>query len=94
MLDASAKNEAFARGWLGHTLNVLVNGGGMLIVGIGYDRWLTGALGAAAGIAIGEVQIFTRPSASLKGQAEYHRTWTVAPTVGADSAGVVLIGTF
>jgi hypothetical protein len=87
-LAASARNEAFARGWLGHVANVAVNGGGLLIVGIGYDRWVTGALGAVVGIAIGEVQTFTRPSASLKA------SWVVTPTVGAESAGLVLMGTF
>ncbi len=94
MLERSAADEAFARSFLAHTANVLVNGGGMLIVGLGYDRWVTGALGAAVGIAIGEVNIFTRPTAALRGRADYAARWTVAPVVTGDATGILLIGTF
>jgi hypothetical protein len=94
MLDASADDEAFNRGFLAHTGNVLVNGGGLLIIGIGYDRWLTGAIGTAVGIAVGELQIFTRPTASLRGRAGYHAKWTVAPMVTGAATGLQLVGIF
>jgi hypothetical protein len=93
MLAASVADEAFNRGFLAHAGNVLVNGGGLLIIGIGYDRWLTGALGTAVGIAVGELQIFTRPTASLRGSAGYHARWTVAPVVGT-ATGLQLVGIF
>jgi hypothetical protein len=94
LLDAAAADEAFNRGFLAHAGNVLVNGGGLLVIGIGYDRWLTGALGAAVGIAVGELQIFTRPTASLRGRDGYHARWTVAPMVTGAAAGLQVVGVF
>jgi hypothetical protein len=94
MLRRSAADEAFARGWLAHTGNVLLNGGGLLVVGLGYDRWLTGTLGAIVGIAVGEVQIFTRPTASLRGERTFRATWTIAPMVTGDATGVSVVGVF
>ena len=94
MLEASADNEAFARGWLAHTLTVLVNAGGLAIVGFGYDRWKTGTVGALVGVAIGELAIWTRPAQSLFGRDEYRRTWTVAPMVESNAAGIWVLGEF
>jgi hypothetical protein len=73
---------------------VLVNGGGLLVIGLGYDRWVTGTIGTIVGIAVGELQIFTRPTGSLRGRDAYRARWTVAPVVSADSAGLQLVGTF
>jgi hypothetical protein len=94
MLDASADDEAFNRGFLAHTGNVLVNGGGLLVIGIGEGRWVTGAIGTAVGIAVGELQIFTRPTASLRGRDGYRARWTVAPLVTGETTGVQVVGTF
>jgi hypothetical protein len=94
MLAASAADEAFNRGFLAHAGNVLVNGGGLLIIGLGYDRWVTGAIGTVVGISIGELQIFTRPTASLRGASEYRARWMVTPTVSSESAGLQVVGTF
>jgi hypothetical protein len=93
-LAASADDEAFNRGFLAHAGNVLVNGGGLLIIGLGYDRWVTGTIGTAVGIAIGELQIFTRPTASLRGQGNYAVRWSVAPVVSAEVTGMALVGSF
>jgi hypothetical protein len=94
MLEESADDEAFNRGFLAHAGNVLVNGGGLLIIGLGYDRWVTGAIGTVVGISIGELQIFTRPTASLRGASEYRARWMVTPTVSSESAGLQVVGTF
>jgi hypothetical protein len=94
MLLASAKDEAFNRGFVAHAGNVLVNVGGLLVVGFGYDRWATGSVGAAIGIAIGELQIYTRPVASMRGLDEYRTKWTVAPMVTGAATGVQLLGAF
>jgi hypothetical protein len=89
-LAASADDEAFNRGFLAHTGNVLVNGGGLLVVGLGYDRWLTGTLSAVVGIAIGEVQIYTRPTASLRGRDDWRTRWTIVPVVTSEVTGAQL----
>jgi hypothetical protein len=92
LLRRSADDEAFARGWLAHALTVGVSGGGLLIVGLGYDRWGTGIAGALLGIAIGELEILSRPAGALRGLRIYESRWTAAPTWGPGAAGVRLIG--
>jgi hypothetical protein len=90
LLARSAEDEAFNRSWLAHTGNVAVNVGGLLIVGVGYDRWLTGTLGAVVGIAVGELQIYTRPTGSLRGRASLN----VSPMVTSEAGGLALSGSF
>jgi hypothetical protein len=85
MVRGNARDQRFARSWLAHAGTVAVNAGGLLIVGLGYDRWLTGSLAAALGIVVGEAQIWTRPSASLQ--------VGLVPVVG-DTLGLSVIGRF
>ncbi len=96
MLRKSAEDEAFARGWLAHTLTVVVNGGGLAIMHFGYDRLDLKNVGAALlGVAVGELAIFTRPSASLRAWRAYPAmTFSVTPMVGGDTTGLWLSGTF
>lgn len=94
LLRRSADDEAFARGWLAHVLAVAVNGGGLLIVGFGYDRWATGTIGALVGTVVGEIQIFTRPTGALRGRRDYEGRWAVTPMLERDAAGVRLAGVF
>jgi hypothetical protein len=86
MLQRSADDEAFGRSWLAHAATVAVNAGGLLIVGFGYHRWTTGTLGAVVGTAVGELQIFTRPTGAL--DARRGRRWAVAPLLDRDAAGL------
>lgn len=87
LLRRSAADEAFARGWLAHALTVAVNGGGLLIIGFGYDRWTTAVAGALIGTAVGEVQIFTRPTAALRAARGAAR-WSVAPIIAPQTIGL------
>jgi hypothetical protein len=92
LLRRSAEDETFARGWVAHTLTVGINGGGLLIVGLGYDRWASGIAGALLGIAIGELQIFTRPTSAMRGLGTYESRWTAALMWEPGVAGVRLTG--
>jgi hypothetical protein len=92
MLARSADDEAFARSWLAHAATVAVNAGGLLIVGVGYDRWVTGTVGALVGTAVGELQIFTRPTGALRGRREDARRWTLAPLLDPGGVGLLLAG--
>jgi hypothetical protein len=87
---ASAKDQAFARSWVAHAGPILVNGGGLLIVGLAYDDWLMGSLAAAVGLAVGEANIWTRPSASLHAQ----RDWALVPTASSGGVGLSVVGSF
>jgi hypothetical protein len=86
LVRESAADERFSRSWLAHAGTIVVNGGGLLIVGIGYDRWLTGSIGAAVGVLAGEAQIFTRPTSSLR--------LTLTPVVTPTMTGLGISGTF
>ena len=93
LLRRSAEDEAFSRGWLAHVATIAVNGGGLLIVGLGYHRWATGVAGALVGTAVGELQIFTRPTGALRAAHEAGG-WTIAPTFDGGAAGVLVAGSF
>lgn len=93
-LRRSADDEAFARSWLAHAATVAVNGGGLLIVGLGYGRWATGTAGALIGTLVGEIQIFTRPTGALRGERAYEARWSVVPLITRDAAGLQLAGWF
>lgn len=94
MLRRSADDEAFARGWLAHFATIAVNGGGLLIVGLGYHRWVTGTVGAIVGTAVGELQIFTRPAGALRSPRGFEGRWAVAPMLERGTAGVLVAGAF
>ncbi len=71
-----------------------VNGGGLLIVGLGYQRWGTGTAGALGGTLVGEIEIFTRPTGALRGRSTYDDRWTVMPVVTGDGAALRLAAVF
>lgn len=94
MLARSAVDEAFARSWLAHVTTVAVNGGGLLVVGLGYGRWTTGTVGAVVGTAVGELQIFTRPTGALRARRDDPGRWAWAPLIAPGAAGVLVAGSF
>jgi hypothetical protein len=94
MLGRSADDEAFARSWLAHFATVAVNGGGLLVVGLGYHRWVTGTIGAIVGTAVGELQIFTRPVGALRSRRGVESRWAVAPMIGPSATGLVFVSAF
>ena len=53
---AAVDDEAFATGPVMHLANAVLNLAAGLVLGLGYDRWASGAITAASGIAVGELQ--------------------------------------
>jgi hypothetical protein len=106
-LIRDAQNEAFGRGWLIHSGNVLVGVGALLVLGLGYDRWGSGIGNGLGSIAVGELMILTQPhglvrdlrsyrSGDLRGpQPRRRRTsWMLAPNITPYTRGLTLIGRF
>lgn len=103
MLVAAAWRESFGKSWIQHLGVFVVNLGAGLALGLGYDRWVTGALGAAVGIAVGETIIYTQPRHSVKTLARYRTgaltgptttagSWLLLPTLDTRSPGPPVIG--
>jgi hypothetical protein len=64
-LTAVAAFQREARGWVPHVATFAVNAAAGAVLGFGYQRWRSAALAFGAGMAIGEVQIFTAPRGAL-----------------------------
>ncbi len=106
MFIQDAENEAEGRGWLMHGANALINTGALLILGLGFDRWESGAINAAAGLAIGEVMIFTQPAALEDDLQRYRkgdlqsskaplaRRWLLTPLISQNDLGLALTLSF
>jgi hypothetical protein len=94
--------EARGRHWLRHVEVVGLNLVGVLVLGLGYDVWQEGLLGAAAGVVVGEIHIFTQPFAAGATLARYRRgaiagappllapAWGLSPWVSEGGGGLVL----
>jgi hypothetical protein len=80
---AAVDDEAFATGPVMHLANAVVNIAAGLVLGLGYDRWASGAITAASGIAVGELQILTAPTRLRDAPAGADATPTVAVTIMA-----------
>lgn len=72
-LERDAENEATGVAWFVHVANVAVNVALGLLLGLGYDRWLSGAISAASGTAIGEIMLFTQPTGAIDALDEMQR---------------------
>ena len=98
-LRETAKNEkkAFI---LNHVGNVVLSGGGLLILGLGFDTWKEGATSAATGYPTGLLVTYTLPRASWKvvrgGYLEQETALDlrIAPAIGPGFAGLVVGGYF
>jgi hypothetical protein len=101
-----AENEAEGKSWLMHGANVLVNTGVLLILGLGFDRWESGAINAAAGLVLGETMILTQP-AGLEDDLERYRKadlsapgepragrWGLMPVFSQNDLGIALTVSF
>ena len=71
LLDAGAGSESFGTSWLVHVGNVLFNVGVGLVLGLGYDQWISAGISTGIGIAVGEVQILTQPMPLVRSMAAY-----------------------
>lgn len=107
VLIADAKNEAFGRGWLIHSGNVLVGVGAMLVLGIGYERWGSGIANGLGSIAVGELMILTQPHGLVRDLKRYRlgdlrepqrrrrrASFMATPTLLGSGYGVALLGRF
>jgi hypothetical protein len=107
MLIRDARNEAFGRGWLIHSGNALLGVAALLILGLGYRRWVSGALNGVASVAVGELMILTQPAGlvrdlrsyragDLREPARRRRTvrWSLAPSLARGHYGLSLVGSF
>jgi hypothetical protein len=97
LLARDAQGERAGRAWWNHALNVVLNGGAGLFLGLVYDRWQSGILTAVVGTAVGEVMIFTQPTGSLDAEAAYRRgelSLTVKPLTHRGDFGVFFAGSF
>lgn len=107
MLIRDAKNEAFGRGWLIQSGNVLLGVGALLILGLGYQRWGSGVANGLGSIAVGELMILTQPHGLTRDLRNYRAgdlrppqrrrkrvTWTLTPSLTARTYGIALQGNF
>ncbi len=72
-----AEGDRMRTAWYMHAVNVTFNVGMGLILGLGYDRWGPAAVQMAAGSAVGEALILTRPTSSI-GALERYRAGELA----------------
>jgi len=101
----NAENEADGVHWLMHGANVLINVGAMLILGLGFDRWDSGAINGAIGIALGELMIFSQPTGLIDDLERYRRgeigdldktawEWNLAPVITHNGYSLQLVVSF
>lgn len=67
--DESARDERERIRWPWHVANVGLATVGGAVIAFGYQHYLSGALTALAGSALGEVQLFTQPTGLLEERA-------------------------
>lgn len=100
LLAKSAEDEALGQSWLPHLEAALVNYAGTSVLWFGYHRYAGGWLNLIGGTAVSELQILTRPTASIDAWRRYRAglttppsdgiAWSIAPTIG----GAAVVGTF
>lgn len=89
MLIEGAEHEASGIRWYIHGANILFNVGLGLVLGLVHNRWVSGAINAAVGTAIGEATIFTSPTGLISALDAYRAngskplvTFNLVPTAG------------
>lgn len=105
-LVRDAAGEAFGRGWLIHSGNALLGVAAALILGLGYRRWVPGAINGLSSVAIGELMILTQPVGLVRDLHNYRagdlrppRTrrraaWNLAPSLAPHLVGLQVAGRF
>lgn len=91
MLREGADSEDMSRAWYIHLGNVAFGAGMFLLLGLGYQHWVSGAINGAVSVAIGELTIFTMPNQLISGWKRYRDgdgskatpvSFMVVPTAG------------
>jgi hypothetical protein len=86
--------------WLTAVGTVVLNGGGLLIAGYGYDAWKDGTVGALLGVPVGLATMLTVPRGSLRawrsGQFEAPSgvSWQLDAVHGHGFTGLIVRGAF
>ncbi len=99
LLSESAADERDRVGWPWHVANIGLAAAGGAVIAFGYRHYLSGALTAAAGGALGEIQLFTQPTGlgadGVAGRATAPRL-AIAPKFAAMAGGwaIGLVGRF
>lgn len=97
-IETTATNESRAF-WLSIVGGVLLNGGGLLYVGLRDHAWGTGAISMALGVPIAIAHAWTAPHASRRALAEGRldgppATWQIDAAITPGFTGLVLSGSF
>ncbi len=88
-VEATAADERRGRAWFAHVPGIALNLGAGAFLWLHEDRPVPGAISAAIGLAVTELQIFTRPRRVLDATEPSVRI-TVLPT----GTGVTIVGVF
>jgi len=97
LLFGAARRQRFATSWLMHVGSFVFNTGVGLVLGLGFDRWQTGAISSSVGVLIGEIMFLSQPNYLVE-DAERYKSGvvttvpgppraTIAPWVPAGAAG-------
>jgi hypothetical protein len=93
-----AEHERQFAAWYSHCVNVAVNAIAGLVLGLGYQHWVSAALSFGVGVAVGEVVLFTQPTRLLswaRGQASSEpHALRLVPFAGPRAGGLALVGAF
>jgi hypothetical protein len=95
LLRASASAEVQGRSWITHVLTAGASAAVGLVLGLAYQRPVTGVISGVAGIGIGEAQIWTQPTAAIGDLRAYEQlSLGSAPPAnpGAVSWGLAPVG--
>lgn len=102
LLVHSAENEQAGHSLLLHGANIVYNALSLLVLGLVFDRWASGALNALVGIALGEAQILTQPTGAEETLRRYRSgewdaagatprpAWNVQVAVASSRTGLQL----
>lgn len=107
MLIRDARSEKFGRGWFTQTGNALLGVAAALILGLGYERWVSGVVNGIASIGVGELMILTQPIGLVRDLRNYRAgrlvvpprrrqrvSWSLTPNLAIHSYGLQLVASF
>jgi hypothetical protein len=103
LLVRDAADDEFSVGPLVHVGNFAVNIAAGLVLGLAFDRWTAWSYTTIVGIAIGEIQVITRPTTAMDALGSYRLgdldggnradrkvQWALAPMATRDGGGLSL----
>jgi hypothetical protein len=83
LLRESAEAEAFGRSWLAHLGCVGVSALSGLVLAVAYKRGVSSLITVATNLAVGELQVWTQPTAAVRDWAAYQQGTLGAPASAA-----------